>query len=200
MVLLKRERKNKIPNINTGTRFLMFVFFLAVIDSCSPHATNKTLRFFFDGVPVIDTLVTEQITDTANAVSDSLVANRPDPHKTTKFYHAPYREKQCGLCHDQQQMGKLTESQPALCYQCHEDFGDVYKFVHGPVAGGYCTSCHNPHFASDSTLLVRTGQDLCLYCHKPGKGYNEEIHDGIEDTACTECHNPHGADSRELLY
>ncbi len=200
MVLLKKNHKIKIPGIRTLIRIIAFIFFVSFIVRCSPQVANKTLRFFFDGVPVKDTLVQVQSVDTTSSFdSDSLTVNRIDPHKATNYYHVPYKEKQCDVCHDGQSMGKMLEPQPELCYQCHESFNDVYKVVHGPVAGGYCTACHSPHFAKDSTLLIRTGQDLCLYCHKPGEGYDTELHDGIEDTSCTECHNPHGGDTRNFL-
>ncbi|NPA36920.1 MAG: hypothetical protein GXO47_08740 [Chlorobi bacterium] len=156
------------------------------------------MRFFFDGVPVIDTGCVTVVTDTISS-TDSVYTFLVDPHEIVNYYHVPYKEKLCDACHVQSYMGDLTEKQPALCYQCHEDFADKYKVLHGPVAGGYCTSCHSPHFAKDSTLLIRKGQDLCLYCHKPGVSYDAEIHDGIEDAACTECHNPHGGDSKELF-
>ncbi len=198
MGLSRRNNNLKILIISTALRIFISVLFVSFIVRCSPEVSNKTLRFFFDGVPTLDTLEEALVSDTSS-FSDTLSDTRLDPHKTTKFFHAPYREKQCSDCHNQRLMGKLVEPQPALCYQCHEDFGEVYEIQHGPVAGGYCTACHSPHFANDSTLLIRTGQDLCLFCHKPGEGYDAELHDGIEDTDCTECHNPHGADNRELL-
>ncbi len=188
----------KTLNRKTGVRFLLIVFSLSGMVCCSPEAGQKTLRIFFDGVPEETSRPAFMTTDTSGT-PDSLLQARVNPHLTKNYYHLPYQEKQCDACHNQASMGKFTEPQPALCYQCHEDFGDRYKVLHGPVAAGYCTLCHSPHFAKDSTLLIRSGQDLCFYCHRPGETFDTEIHDGIEDTDCTECHNPHGGESRELM-
>lgn len=185
--------------VKAGIRYLLIFVMISGMLSCSPEVGKKTLRFFFDGVPEESS---QQRTATADSsgTADSLKAlARINPHKAENIYHLPYREKQCDACHDQSTMGKFVEVQPALCYQCHEDFSEKYKVIHGPVSGGYCTACHNPHFAKDSTLLKREGQDMCRYCHQAGLSFDVEIHDGIDDTSCTECHNPHGGDSRELL-
>jgi predicted CXXCH cytochrome family protein len=155
------------------------------------------LTFFFDGVP--DTTKKE-----LPVISDSLktanVATMQDASvieaKSEYVFHPPYSEGQCENCHNN---GSLTMPQPQLCYQCHEDFSKKFAYLHGPVAGGYCTSCHHPHMAKEKKLLTRTGQDLCLYCHESKDVLKNENHSGIGETKCTECHNPHGGTDKFIF-
>ena len=179
---------------------IYFLLFLAtiIIKGCSPEAGRKTLNFFFDGVSNNEALLQTIHVDTLNVTDTSIVAIIV-PSVPQTIYHIPYLEKECAACHDRTSMGKLVMSQPRLCYQCHENFGEKYNVLHGPVAGGYCSDCHHPHFAKEKNLLKRTGQDLCLNCHVSGEGFNTTIHEGIEDTNCTECHNPHGGEDRLMF-
>jgi predicted CXXCH cytochrome family protein len=185
-----------------GLRIFMVLtaMLIAGFFGCSPVPRHKTLSFFFDGVP-------EPGANGAIAGNDSSV--RKDSSgtntllaraaKTEVYYHSPYREKQCSSCHDQGTMGKFVQPQPMLCYQCHEDFGTKYKVLHGPVGGGYCSGCHEPHTAKNSKLLKREGQQLCLFCHNADQVLGNEVHKDIADAACTECHDPHGGPDRTFL-
>jgi len=170
----------------------VIIFFLG----CS----NKTMSFFFDGIP--------NHSDSLNIVRlDSLKRN--DSVQMTEIMakaigpqyiiHPPYQQKECTACHDPNMMGKFVEPQPALCYQCHDNFASTYKFLHAPVEGGECTSCHNPHMTENEKLLLRKGQLLCFFCHDKEDILKQENHDGIDDTNCTECHNPHGSNEEHLL-
>lgn len=164
-----------------------------ILSGCSPEAGKKTLNFFFDGVPGEDIL--GKTTNKDSLISSDTTVNTINvPSTSETIYHIPYLEKECAACHEQGSMGKYIMLQPRLCYQCHNNFEDKNKVLHGPVAGGYCSACHHPHFSKEQGLLKRTGQELCLYCHIPGEGFNTRIHEGIEDTNCTECHNPHGGE------
>ncbi len=157
------------------------------------------LSIFFDGVPnryIIDSI----------AGADSLrlvaIANNRIPDVQQKIdivFHPPYLDKECENCHDKNVMGKLIEPMPAVCYQCHEDFKDLYPVLHGPVDGGFCTECHDPHKSKNDHLLKRTGQELCYYCHNSKDVLKNDVHEDIEDADCIECHNPHGGDDRYIL-
>ena len=178
------------------TSSVLVVLIISFITGCS----HKTLSFFFDGVPA-------SIDSTNIASADSIIQTDSTRYlevmaqvTTPVFnYHSPYKDKDCGMCHDQNSMGKFVEPQPALCYQCHDDFANSYSFLHAPVEGGECTSCHNPHMATEDNLLLRNGQPLCFYCHDNADILKMESHGGIEDTHCTDCHNPHGGSDEFLL-
>ena len=184
--------------IQSDTKYLLFLLFAFILNACSPEAGKKTLNFFFDGVPSKDVLGQSTSTDSLIG-SDTIVTTLNAPSDLQTIYHIPYLDKECAGCHDRTSMGKLVMPQPRLCYQCHENFGEKYYVLHGPVAGGYCSDCHHPHYAKEKNLLKRTGQDLCLNCHVPGEGFNTIIHEGIENTNCTECHNPHGGEDRLMF-
>ena len=176
------------------------VFFIIIgiaVYSCSPKSNYKVLSVFFDGVPnpyMIDSIQQAQNTP------DTVVLQSKRASKSEYTYHPPYREKDCNLCHDEKLMGRLILSMPGLCYQCHENFKDRYRILHGPVEAGYCNECHNPHLSKDKNLLIRTGRSLCLNCHDEKDVLANDIHDDTEDMDCTDCHNPHGGDDRTLIY
>ncbi len=177
---------------------LFFLMLTAFIISCSVRSNYKTLNFFFDGVA--DPRIADSI-----ALADSLKnseaksSNSFEVVKSEFVFHPPYKEKECGICHNRNSMGKLTEPMPGLCYQCHDNFSELYIVLHGPVDAGFCTECHNPHMNKNENLLIRHGQELCLYCHNSEDIVNSEAHSDIEDTFCTECHNPHGGEDRYIF-
>ncbi|TAL74940.1 MAG: hypothetical protein EPN88_03595 [Bacteroidetes bacterium] len=158
------------------------------------------MTFFFDGVPSRDIVKTDSSNksknDTAYSEISGPVAIIENPEFTV---HSPYREKECFSCHDENSKSELLMPQPDLCYICHDDFANKYKYVHGPVSGGYCTQCHNAHMSKEKKLLIRVGQKLCLYCHDSGSVFKTETHKDIADSDCTLCHNPHGGEDRFIL-
>jgi len=174
---------------------------ILMLSNCSPRAGHSILTFFFDGVPDHDS-VSSASGGTAKEMSDTLALTdeATAEKKTVQVLHYPYQEKECAVCHDQNSLGDMVEPEPGLCYQCHEDFSYNYKFLHGPVAGGYCTACHHPHMAAEPNLLRRSGQALCLYCHEQLPDSWNEVHGDLGDMNCTECHNPHGGEDKNILY
>jgi predicted CXXCH cytochrome family protein len=179
---------------------LIMGILLILLSGCSSTQNYKTLSFFFDGVPKTDIELTDQKLDSlARADSTALVQNMVSVQKPLMNYHSPYQEKDCASCHDQSTMGKFVSPQPELCYQCHDDFKNTYKVLHGPVAGGQCTACHNPHQSENENLLTRTGRSLCLYCHELNLIMSLEEHKEIQDANCTDCHNPHGGENKYNL-
>ena len=113
--------------------------------------------------------------------------------------HYPYQEKECESCHDQNSLGQMVEPEPGLCYVCHEDYGTLFTSLHGPVAGGYCPSCHNPHKSEAQYLLRFTGPELCFFCHRTASVMANEMHLDLGEMNCTDCHNHHGGDDRYIL-
>lgn len=158
------------------------------------------MNFFFDGVPARDTLE-KAINIAGTDLSPGSEEFRPEPivSDSSLILHFPYQENGCSYCHDATSKSELIAEQPGLCYSCHNDYSVDFKYVHGPVASGYCTFCHNPHSSKEKKLLTREARELCLYCHKPLSLLNSEVHNDIAGSQCTSCHNPHGGENRFIL-
>ena len=92
---------------------------------------------------------------------------------------------------------KLTQEPPDLCTTCHEAFGKK-KVVHSPVAGGACTTCHNPHSSNEPKLLAQSQKDVCGTCHADHVDF-KVIHGPVSAGSCTACHTPHESDNEKLL-
>jgi predicted CXXCH cytochrome family protein len=185
--------------ISNKYRFLNILLTAAIVISLiSCRSSHKVLSTFFDGVPEPRP---EQVlhADSLRADSAGMPAASTAPKKPPMVIHSPYQDKACDDCHTASRGNALSEPQPDLCYTCHDDFRESFKALHGPVAAGFCTECHNPHLSKNEKLLVRTGQPLCLYCHEATDVFKNENHEGIDDMNCTDCHDPHGGEDRFLL-
>lgn len=168
---------------------------IVVFFGCSVEQTHKTLVFFFDGVPPLHSLLAKA--DSAKNNNNSALAKANARKQPANYFHKPYLERKCEECHTPDR--HLLMPQPDLCYKCHTNFAETYKYVHGPVASGNCTKCHNQHNSQYPKLLIRPGQQLCLYCHGSSLVYNNKFHRKIEDAECTLCHNPHGGKTRFMI-
>jgi predicted CXXCH cytochrome family protein len=97
----------------------------------------------------------------------------------------------CGGCHVEEG-GKLgRKDQKTACYGCHDDFGKGGKagiYLHGPVAAGECTSCHDPHFSA-RPKLQKSGKG-CMECHDAPSG-KKIVHAPVRSGQCAGCHDPH---------
>ena len=126
-----------------------------------------------------------------------------------KLPHAPVKDGDCASCHTQKDKehpkkgGKsfeLAEKGGALCANCHDGMGKK-KYVHAPVKGGECTSCHKPHGSSERFLL-EVGEDrtaLCLNCHDPEPFKKNYMHGPAAVGSCSACHEPHESSERSLM-
>lgn len=166
---------------------------------CSPKASKSLLTFFFDGVPETDTLALAPIGGQLNPDSTLQEGEVLALGEPAMLVHYPYAERECAACHDEQSLGTMTEAQPELCYMCHEDLSANYAYLHGPVAGGYCTSCHDPHSSKNEKLLRYTGDELCFHCHKKESVFRNEMHEGLDGMACADCHNAHGGEDKYIF-
>lgn len=175
---------------------LFAILVLASMVGCTPKTSYNVLSFFFDGVPDLNQTSMTITTDSLSMADSMAISENQFPVSTPYIFHQPYEQKECDICHNNAFMGQLNEAQPDLCYNCHENFSDVYQYVHGPVVAGYCSKCHNPHLSKLESLLLLEGQSLCLQCHEAEWVFKNESHEGIEDYNCTECHNPHGGDNK----
>jgi len=173
---------------------------LVLLSQCSPYAGKGVLHFFFDGVPEGDStsLLSENpegiVPDSSGNSEEMLALSDPEG-----LIHYPYGEGECSSCHNEQALGNMVESQPGLCYICHEDLAGQYSYLHGPVAGGYCTACHDPHRSENEKLLKLTDEALCFYCHEAKSVLGNEMHEDLEGMLCTDCHNPHGGEDKYIF-
>ena len=202
-MLNRRLNTLSLKKYNNKNRIVVwfFLILLSLSTACSEKVRTRVLSFVFDGVPdksQIDSSNTSivSVPDTLKKISKTVVVK---PDLPDVFYHDPYEEKQCSKCHDPSSPGKMSYAQDLVCFTCHTDFKTEYKYIHGPVAGGFCTSCHAPHLSKNKKLLVRTGQDLCLNCHTKDLILQNEMHADIGSSDCTECHNPHGGSDKFIL-
>jgi predicted CXXCH cytochrome family protein len=109
-------------------------------------------------------------------------------------YH-PEVEK-CGGCHADTAKGYVVSGRKdTVCYQCH-DRKDGKKIVHGPLGGGDCTTCHDPHGALNPALTVATAEGLCVRCHN--QPHSEKHMRESKAVGCVTCHEPHSS-GKEFL-
>ncbi|MDA8164540.1 MAG: cytochrome c3 family protein [Desulfobacteraceae bacterium] len=162
-----------------------------------------------------------------------------------KSRHEPISgEGSCGSCHlvhygDHPNL--LFKEEKALCLQCHgggngappaggrdiEKEISGKKYLHGPLAEGKCTPCHDPHASRFASLLkgeypgtfyagYREGlYDFCFGCHdknllKEGStatGFRDGTRNlhalhvvrDVKGRTCMACHAPHASDSAKLI-
>lgn len=191
---LSDRQTNKNIVIQNGGKILALIFLL--FTSCSPKAGNKVLTIFFDGVPTVDTIdeVADETLNISKTLEDSIkniIAENP-----FLSYHEPYRRKECLSCHDKNAVGNLLQTEPDLCFSCHEDFNTKYKYLHGPVSAGFCSTCHQAHVSKSRKLLLSPGNQLCFPCHTSYEIEQPDTHIKIGDSLCTDCHNPHGENKK----
>lgn len=100
---------------------------------------------------------------------------------------------QSHIAHDPVQR---TASQPAICFDCHQQQrSQALRPYSHPFDEGKmdCSGCHNPHGQTTELLFARqTLNDTCYECHAEKRGpYLWEHAPAAED--CSNCHNPHGS-------
>lgn len=109
---------------------------------------------------------------------------------TVTYRYHPEVEK-CAGCHGDTARGYLvTGRHDTVCYRCH-DRKDGKKLVHGPLGGGECTSCHDPHGSMYPALTVAKAEGLCVSCHdQPHSAKHMRESRAVE---CVTCHEPHSS-------
>ena len=120
--------------------------------------------------------------------------------------HTVKDRKICTNCHridaelKKQPQTNYSDFNP--CYLCHKD--KIGKFaqdyIHGPVAGGTCTVCHNPHGSKFDKNLRSPVPVLCMFCHTSVGGSEAPVqHQPFKDGRCVACHDPHATGNRWVL-
>jgi len=130
-----------------------------------------------------------------------LCFNCHDQNKVVGYkIHESIEDTNCTNCHNPHGGQNKFLLQPKACYECHDNFEEKYKYMHGPVgAGGLCTTCHESHAAKQPNLLKTTGNQLCLECHIKSDIDENKAHVNTKKQSCTSCHNPHGSSQPMLL-
>jgi len=142
----------------------------------------------------------------------------PKPAAIVWVEHKPTLDNaKCGACHDRNASFALLRPINVLCLQCHQATAREAPLMHGPVAVGECSLCHEAHRSPYPHLLKAPLPKLCFGCHDrtPPK-YPRESPTISSDTlggkpttlgclrpsdeaACTTCHRPHGGTDRFFL-
>ena len=126
-----------------------------------------------------------------------------DPHggpKENLLYpinHDPFSPDDCSECHETKQ--KLPTA--AICFSCHERDSFQKRVKHEPAVNEDCLTCHNPHVARFSGLLMEQVQDVCFSCHSELADEQQQgmVHKPFKQGECLSCHKPHASDQAGLL-
>jgi predicted CXXCH cytochrome family protein len=121
--------------------------------------------------------------------------------------HGPVAAESCGECHVPQPAGKpgrmtlakgaTKDNTAPLCTGCHEEVGAQLKkeFVHGPVASGDCSSCHDPHGSAFPLMLAAERTASCLVCHDSiAAAVKQKARHSPALASCGLCHDPHASE------
>ncbi|MEE9552691.1 MAG: cytochrome c3 family protein [candidate division Zixibacteria bacterium] len=144
--------------------------------------------------------------------ADKIELDEPcfDCHRNLKSNfktHIPESNRTCIICHklnyDLTVPATGTYSDRNLCYQCHKDkIGEFQKdYIHGPVAGGSCTICHDPHGSNYEKNLIYPEEILCASCHTIVEDTKilRIQHKPFQFGRCVECHDPHSTNHKWVL-
>lgn len=157
---------------------------------CSASRRHKVLTIFFDGVPPL-------AGDAAPGSPSGPSPAEPPPAVARLGGHGPYAARMCQSCHASQLTNALVVPREQLCYRCHE-IPLTARYVHGPLASGGCTACHDPHSSPNRYLLVSATDTFCFSCHEERDLSASPAHEGAGDR-CTDCHDAHMSDREHLL-
>lgn len=116
-------------------------------------------------------------------------------------------DKDCALCHttdgDSNSERIIRKPTHQKCYSCHPDKIKSFnqEYVHGPVAGGSCTVCHDPHGSTFESSLKNAKEILCFSCHKFTKEFKNlpVQHPPFATGKCVRCHDPHSTANKWIL-
>ncbi len=121
--------------------------------------------------------------------------------------HTKDDKRVCVNCHQQfkDKVGFTTAADETnLCFNCHTDRIGLFSqdYIHGPVAGGSCNICHEPHGSIYEHNLVTPEQILCFSCHEDleENTRNSRVkHNPFEQGQCGVCHDPHSTSNKWVL-
>ena len=115
---------------------------------------------------------------------------------------------ECHTVHGGSAEHLLKDSQPGLCYTCHEavraEFHKPYRHFVADHEIMQCSSCHLSGDDRMSELAMQGTNDVCLECHAEFKGpfpfeHQATVDYGTDEGGCIACHEPHGSYVPRLL-
>ncbi len=141
-----------------------------------------------------------------------------DCHKGENRFHWPgsthqFEDVACVNCHQVHVTDDpvlAIESQPEVCYGCHQDVrAQFLRQSRHPVQAQTaalshtgllaCSNCHNPHGSATDAMLKRTTlNETCWDCHAEKRGPFLWEHAPVRED-CSNCHVPHGSNHQNLL-
>jgi len=180
----------------------MLALSLLLLLSCTEAERYETLTLFFDGVPPVGG---ERIEIVQSQAMDPNVPPEPNlPPEVIWSIHPPQQD--CVQCHGERKERnfsrkvQLVAQVPQLCFQCHPDYDELAGDVHGPVAVGVCTFCHEPHKTPNPSLLKQPIPELCYGCHEAEVlEFFDSKHATPSYSNCNQCHEGHASEKPGLL-
>jgi predicted CXXCH cytochrome family protein len=127
-----------------------------------------------------------------------------------KVAHPPFAQQNCTICHVDKPSTDLRKSVSDTCLACHpkssvlpeKDAEGKELHAHPPVAGGLCTSCHEPHASDTAEGLRDDPLYVCASCHRKvgteARGATYQ-HPPVAKGECLSCHKGHASVQRQLL-
>lgn len=173
----------------------------ALLSACSQATRHRVLAFFFDGVPRPGERAPIGYAGKAGdpAPTEPDTAQKKARKAGKQYAHPPYRDNDCGGCHNMYDGGLFGESGGGLCAKCHTDPPGEARFLHGPVAVNACRFCHHHHSSPYPKMLHDKVPSLCFRCHRRIDLTEGPHHETTDRQICTDCHNPHGGSDRFFL-
>ena len=122
-------------------------------------------------------------------------------HTSKPIIHDPVSEGSCEACHEtvnvKEHTYKLTDEEPGLCMQCHDELSK--KYVHSALNDGKCSQCHETHASENEfRLLAKTVGEMCAECHEVTEG-DTHVHGPTSVGECILCHEAHESDHENRL-
>jgi predicted CXXCH cytochrome family protein len=173
--------------------------------------TKGSFSFFVnlrDGLNQIS--VADAATDLVQSKISVYLQTEKNKKKTPEGFSEYYlhskevEEHECDKCHNLRgavpSYRRMRRSSTCMTDECHSDMG-TSEFVHGPVAGGTCVACHNPHGSTNKDHRSRTGARECYVCHENKKDdfAKSNPHKPVAQGKCIDCHDPHQSGAKFQL-